>query len=70
MGRSVGVFWHNAAETWVDIMSSTENPSVPETAHFISESGVIDAFIMIGGSPNVVFQMYAELTGVAPIPQV
>lgn len=51
-------------------MSTIENSNVLETAHFISESGIIDAFIMIGGSPNVVFQMYTELTGVAPLPQV
>ncbi|WAR28829.1 GANAB-like protein [Mya arenaria] len=53
--RTVGVFWHNAAESWVDISFNTNFLSkvedivgrgrneMPQTnTHWISESGVID----------------------------
>ncbi|KAK0168914.1 hypothetical protein PV327_002670 [Microctonus hyperodae] len=78
-----GVFWHNAAETWVDIRSSTDNNVVesivnfvsggvkkPQVdAHFISESGVIDVFFLLGPSPLDTFRQYTTLTGVTPLPQ-
>lgn len=41
----------------------------PLAAHFISESGIIDAFILLGPSPNDAFKQYTSLTGVAPLPQ-
>lgn len=44
--------------------------SEPLAAHFMSESGIMDAFIMLGGhSPNDAFKQYTSLTGVAPLPQ-
>lgn len=67
--RTAGIFWHNSAETWIDIIPRADNLVQPEAAHFISESGVIDVFLMVGQSPNMVFQRYAKLTGVAPLPQ-
>ncbi len=82
---TAGVYWQNAAETWVDIynpdseknvlssivnMVSGSGPSDPLTANFMSESGIIDAFILLGPRPNDVFKQYTDLTGVAPLPQV
>lgn len=81
--RTAGVFWHNAAETWVDIVSSADNNVVesivsfvsgsvknPQVdAHFISESGVIDVFFLLGPKPLDVFRQYTTLTGTAPLPQ-
>lgn len=82
---TAGVFWQNAAETWVDIynpdseknvlssivnMVSGSGPTDPLTANFMSESGIIDAFILMGPKPNDVFKQYTDLTGVAPLPQV
>ncbi|XP_046483150.1 neutral alpha-glucosidase AB [Neodiprion pinetum] len=78
-----GVYWQNAAETWVDITSSADNNVVesivnfvsgsakkPQVdAHFISESGLIDAFFMLGPSPLDAFRQYTRLTGSAPLPQ-
>lgn len=86
---STGVFWLNAAETWVDVTRSTSTltrdvmrsivsfvsggedgrPHVSSTdVRFMSESGVIDAFLTLGPSPYDVIRQYASLTGTAPLP--
>jgi alpha 1,3-glucosidase len=81
--NTVGVFWHNAAETWVDIGNSKDTNVVssivnlvsghkPENtvdAHFMSESGVFDLFVLMGPTPKDAVKQYASLTGVAPLPQ-
>ncbi|XP_017478235.1 PREDICTED: neutral alpha-glucosidase AB isoform X1 [Rhagoletis zephyria] len=81
--RTAGVFWHNAAETWVDIYTAEKNvvssivnfvsgsrKSDPPAAHFMSESGIIDTFIFLGPTPLDVFKQYTSLTGSAPLPQI
>ncbi|XP_046400133.1 neutral alpha-glucosidase AB [Ischnura elegans] len=99
---SVGVFWHNAAETWVDIKSKGgEGSSVVGgaaagvvssivnlvsggseggggqegsrarsnvDARFMSESGLIDVFFLMGPKPLDVSRQYAKLTGTAAFP--
>ncbi|XP_017768243.1 PREDICTED: neutral alpha-glucosidase AB [Nicrophorus vespilloides] len=81
--NTVGVFWHNSAETWVDISNSKDTNVVSSIvnlvsgkkdenkvdAHFMSESGVLDVFVMLGPKPADVVKQYAALTGVAPLPQ-
>ncbi|XP_004521723.1 neutral alpha-glucosidase AB isoform X2 [Ceratitis capitata] len=80
--RTAGVFWQNAAETWVDIYTAEKNvvssivnfvsgssKTDPPAAHFMSESGIIDVFILLGPSPIDVFKQYTELTGSGPLPQ-
>ncbi|KAM6953642.1 neutral alpha-glucosidase AB [Aplochiton taeniatus] len=81
--RTTGIFWLNAAETWVDISSNTAGKTVfgkmldyvqgssetPQTdVRWISESGVIDVFIMLGPTPSDVFSQYASLTGTQAFP--
>ncbi|KAH8416821.1 hypothetical protein KR222_005999, partial [Zaprionus bogoriensis] len=79
---TAGVYWQNAAETWVDINTAETNvvsslvnfvsgsrKSTPPAAHFISESGIVDAFIMLGPKPLDVFKQYAALTGTHELPQ-
>nr|XP_057919713.1 neutral alpha-glucosidase AB isoform X2 [Doryrhamphus excisus] len=81
--RTTGIFWLNAAETWVDISSNTAGKTVfgkmldyvqgssetPQTdVHWISESGIIDVFIMLGPTPKDVFAQYASLTGTQAFP--
>lgn len=39
-------------------------------AHFMSEAGVFDLFIMMGPTPQKVARQFASLTGVAPLQQV
>jgi alpha 1,3-glucosidase len=48
--HTTGFFWLNAAETWIDI-----DKSVPGkvSTHWISESGIIDVFLLPGPSPKV-----------------
>ncbi|KAF5287933.1 hypothetical protein FQA39_LY15603 [Lamprigera yunnana] len=81
--HTVGVFWHNAAEMWVDITNSKDGnvvsslvslvsgqkQSTQVETHFMSESGVVDLFIFMGPTLQRAVQQYAKITGVAPIPQ-
>ncbi|KAK2608392.1 glucosidase II [Conoideocrella luteorostrata] len=74
---SVGVFWLNAAETWVDIVKEkdSKNPlslgkSTTSThTHWISESGILDAFVFMGPTPRDLTKKYGELTGYTAMPQ-
>ncbi|XP_036397946.1 neutral alpha-glucosidase C [Megalops cyprinoides] len=81
--RSIGVFWLNASETLLDIRMSGDRPAVegassppvkrrkvsPHTdLHWMSESGVIDTFILLGPTPSQAFSQYAELTGYQALP--
>ena len=75
---TVGVFWLNAAETWIDITksSSSANPlslgvgsQTTTTSHWISESGLLDVFVFLGPKPQDVIGAYGELTGYSQLPQ-
>ncbi|XP_052747810.1 neutral alpha-glucosidase AB [Galleria mellonella] len=79
--HTVGVFWHNSAETWVDVVNYADSTVVSSLvnlvtggqkrrvdARFMSESGIIDVFVMLGDTPADVFRQYTALTGVAPLP--
>uniref|UniRef100_A0A8C1ZU09 Neutral alpha-glucosidase AB n=1 Tax=Cyprinus carpio TaxID=7962 RepID=A0A8C1ZU09_CYPCA len=73
--RTMGIFWLNAAETWVDISSNTAgkvrviSSEAPQTdVRWMSESGIIDVFIMLGPKPADVFTQYASLTGTQSFP--
>lgn len=60
--RTTGVFWHNSADTFVDIHDM-------KTAHFISEAGIIDVYVLLGPKPNEAFSQYTKITGTANLPQ-
>ncbi|XP_068834199.1 neutral alpha-glucosidase AB isoform X2 [Capricornis sumatraensis] len=81
--RDLGIFWLNAAETWVDISSNTAGKTLfgkmldylqgsgetPQTdVRWMSESGIIDVFLMLGPSVFDVFRQYASLTGTQALP--
>ncbi|KAK4565867.1 glucosidase II [Recurvomyces mirabilis] len=75
---TVGVFWLNAAETWIDITksSSSTNPlslgigsKTTTNTHWISESGLLDVFVFLGPKPQDVVGAYTELTGYTQLPQ-
>lgn len=82
--HTTGVFWLNAAETWVDVVGTDDQnvvssivnfvsrsaPNAKVETHFMSESGIIDTFFMLGPQPKDVFYQYSKLTGTAPLPQV
>ncbi|KAM5247381.1 neutral alpha-glucosidase AB isoform 2-T2 [Ctenodactylus gundi] len=81
--RDLGIFWLNAAETWVDISSNTAGKTLfgkmldylqgsgetPQTdVHWMSESGIVDVFLLLGPSALDVFRQYASLTGTQALP--
>lgn len=82
--RTAGLFWANPSETWVDIHNANAEKNVmssivnfvsgskqadPLAAHFMSESGVMEFYVLLGPSPLEAFKQYTDLTGVAPLPQ-
>ncbi|KAK3945149.1 2 subunit alpha glucosidase [Diplogelasinospora grovesii] len=77
-GSSVGVFWLNAAETWVDITKAkdSKNPlalgigaKTSTHTHWVSESGLLDVFVFLGPTPQDLAKTYGELTGTTAMPQ-
>ncbi len=74
---TVGVFWLNAAETWVDIKKNqiSKNPlhlsrsPVDTETHWFSESGLLDVFVFLGPKPQDVVEQYSALTGYTQLPQ-
>ncbi|XP_031435628.1 neutral alpha-glucosidase C [Clupea harengus] len=79
--RTLGLLWLNASETTVDLHykpeDSEEDMAAPgkrsrtpiqTDVHWISESGVIDCFILLGPTPSQVLSQYAQLTGYQALP--
>ena len=62
---TVAVFNAVGSETWIDISHPTEKST--ET-HWISESGILDIFILPGPKPENVFEQWAKLTGTSVLP--
>lgn len=74
-GSTVGVFWLNGAETWVDIVKQNGNQSTMGAGqanshtHWISESGILDLFILPGPDAAHLYGQYGALTGYTALPQ-
>lgn len=58
---TIGVFWNNPSETWVDIKASND-------VGIISETGNLEVFVMLGDNLDQVQQQYRDLTGPPPMP--
>jgi alpha 1,3-glucosidase len=73
-GSTVGVFWLNAAETWIDIVKSETNPRAMSTGktsthtHWMSEGGLLDVFVLPGPDAALLYQQYGALTGYTTLP--
>ncbi|GAX83418.1 hypothetical protein CEUSTIGMA_g10843.t1 [Chlamydomonas eustigma] len=65
VGLTIGVFWLNAAEMFVDVSKEGSNTAT----QWIAESGIVDLFIFTGPGPAEVQQQYAEVTGPTAMPQ-
>ncbi|KAJ1987119.1 glucosidase II [Coemansia spiralis] len=78
---TVGVFWLNAAETWVDVtreksstlsslfrLSGSSKEQAVNT-HWISESGIMDVFLMPGPSVSDLYKQYTALVESTPLPR-
>lgn len=61
---AVGVFWLNAADTFVDI-----DKAESVKTHWISENGVLDVVLLIGETPGEINKKYGQLTGNVGLPQ-
>ncbi|XP_067847279.1 neutral alpha-glucosidase C-like isoform X2 [Heptranchias perlo] len=81
--QTMGIFWLNASETLVDISMNTESKAalgktkklktdddpLPRTdVRWMSESGIIDAYVLMGPSAFDVFNQYSKLTGPQALP--
>lgn len=64
---SAGIFWNNPSETWVDIFAP-EDFTGRRLAHFISEAGVIDLFLLLGPTVSEVLGQYYTVTGRPQLP--
>ncbi|XP_074594644.1 neutral alpha-glucosidase AB-like [Brevipalpus obovatus] len=77
--RTVGLLWLNPSDTFIDIESVNQGVMglfsnlvsgdvKTRLTHWISETGMIDAYIMMGPKPSDVMRQNAKLTGVTPLP--
>ncbi|EGG19928.1 alpha-glucosidase II [Cavenderia fasciculata] len=68
--KTVGVLWLNAAETFIDISDGKYEDGQPtKDTHWISETGVMDVFFLVGPSVAEFYKQYAVLTGTTALPQ-
>ncbi len=77
---TVGTLWFNPTETFIDIsrsaapggflssLTASSAPPISTSAYWMSESGVVDVFLLPGPSPQRIFAQYAALTGTTPLP--
>ncbi|XP_052638158.1 neutral alpha-glucosidase C isoform X3 [Harpia harpyja] len=81
--RTTGIFWLNSSETLVDINTKAVaehmlSGSAAETAkqrampltdvRWMSESGIIDVFLLMGPTAFDIFKQFAQLTGTQALP--
>ncbi|KAH8110571.1 alpha-glucosidase [Phellopilus nigrolimitatus] len=64
-GSTVGVFHVVGSETWIDVAHPSADAS---HTHWVSESGVLDTFLLPGPTPAAVAAQYARLTGAPVLP--
>ncbi len=57
---TVGVFHVVGSETWIDVGHLKDGST---QTHWISESGILDTFLLPGPTPEDVFAQYSRLTG-------
>eukprot|EP00076_Gallus_gallus_P040943 XP_025006481.1 neutral alpha-glucosidase C isoform X1 [Gallus gallus] len=81
--RTSGIFWLNSSETLVDINTKavaehiptesaadiSKQRAVPVTdVRWMSESGIIDVFLLMGPTAFDIFKQFAQLTGTQALP--
>lgn len=79
--KTSAVLWLNAAETWVDIEKPHKLGGVlgfiadhgadsKVLSHFMSETGIVDIYIMLGSNPKEILEKYRVLTGGSELPPI
>lgn len=64
-----GVFYFNPTETFIDISrDDTAKAATTTKTHWMSESGILDLFLLPGPDPHTFYRQYSVLTGVTPLP--
>jgi alpha 1,3-glucosidase len=70
--RSVGVFWNNPSETWVDVYevahSQQQQQQQKKLTHWMSESGSFEVFLMASGDLKGLQGKIKQLTGPPQLP--
>lgn len=77
--KTSAILWLNAAETWVDIekplklggvvgLMTDPNGEEKVLSHFMSETGIVDIYIMLGSNPKEILEKYRLLTGGSELP--
>ena len=70
--NSVGLFWLNAAEGWIDVKKGGQgwfsSGERQVDTFWMFESGIVDVFVMLGPGPKDVSRQYGKLTGNTPTP--
>ncbi|KAA8910207.1 hypothetical protein TRICI_004225 [Trichomonascus ciferrii] len=64
-GASAGVFWANAADTYIDITKDKKST----TSHWISEAGLLDVFVFLSDTPEEINRQYGAIVGYTLLPQ-
>ncbi|KLO09715.1 glycoside hydrolase family 31 protein [Schizopora paradoxa] len=62
---TVGVFHVVGSESWIDVAHPKDGST---NTHWVSESGILDTFLLPGPTPEDVFAQYARLTGTPVLP--
>ncbi|KAJ7188943.1 glycoside hydrolase family 31 protein [Mycena filopes] len=62
---TVGIFHAVGSETWIDVSHASDKST---QTHWISESGILDLFLMPGPTPADIFAQYSRLTGTPVLP--
>lgn len=58
---SIGIFWNNPSETWVDVLRSDQ-------LNVVSEAGNLEVLVMLGESLGELQEQYKDLTGPPAMP--
>ncbi len=69
---SVGLFWLNAAEGWIDVKKGGQGwlsgGDQQVDTFWMFESGILNLFVMLGPDPKAVSRQDGFLTGNTPLP--
>jgi alpha 1,3-glucosidase len=63
---TAGAFWFNPTETFVDV----EEAAGSSKTHFMSESGIVDLFLLPGPDPAAMYEQYGRITGRMSLPPI
>ncbi|KZT61179.1 glycoside hydrolase family 31 protein [Calocera cornea HHB12733] len=66
---TVAVLFLTGAETWIDVARPERGAGAGMSTHWVTESGILDLFLLPGPSPAALFKQYTALTGPSALPQ-